>query len=44
MAKDITLFERGTKDAPDRATLLNSADRFLELLGYPRGATERSAS
>jgi len=43
MAKDITLFERDTQAAPDRATLLNSADRFLELLGYPRGATEGSA-
>ena len=43
MAKDITLFERDTQAAPDRATLLNSADRFLELLGYPRGATGGSA-
>jgi 3-hydroxyisobutyrate dehydrogenase len=37
MAKDIALFEHETGGAPDRAALLTSADRFLELLGYPRG-------
>ena len=31
MAKDIALFERETERAPDRAVLLESADRFLEL-------------
>ncbi|HLK41959.1 MAG TPA: NAD(P)-dependent oxidoreductase [Thermoleophilia bacterium] len=36
MAKDIGLFERETAGSVDRATLLESADRFLELLGHPR--------
>jgi 3-hydroxyisobutyrate dehydrogenase-like beta-hydroxyacid dehydrogenase len=36
MSKDIGLFERETARAPDRAVLLESADRFLELLGHPR--------
>jgi 3-hydroxyisobutyrate dehydrogenase len=36
MAKDIALFAGETASAPDRAVLLESADRFLELLGYPR--------
>ena len=36
MAKDIGLFERETAGAPDRTTLLESADRFLDLLGHPR--------
>jgi 3-hydroxyisobutyrate dehydrogenase len=36
MAKDITLFEAATRGAPDRATLLDTADRFLALLGHPR--------
>ena len=40
MAKDITLFERETAAAPDREVLLESADRFLELLGHPRGVAE----
>ena len=40
MAKDIGLFERETGGAPDRAVLLESADRFLELLGHPRGLVE----
>jgi 3-hydroxyisobutyrate dehydrogenase len=38
MSKDIGLFERETGNAPDRALLLESADRFLELMGHPRGA------
>jgi 3-hydroxyisobutyrate dehydrogenase-like beta-hydroxyacid dehydrogenase len=36
MAKDIALFEREARSAPDHAVLLESADRFLELLGHPR--------
>ena len=36
MAKDITLFEAATRRAPDRAALLDTADRFLALVGYPR--------
>jgi 3-hydroxyisobutyrate dehydrogenase-like beta-hydroxyacid dehydrogenase len=36
MAKDISLFEHETAGAPDRVTLLASADRLLELLGHPR--------
>jgi 3-hydroxyisobutyrate dehydrogenase len=36
MSKDIGLFERETGGAPDRAVLLGSADRFLELVGHPR--------
>ena len=36
MSKDIGLFDRETERAPDRAVLLESADRFLELLGHPR--------
>ena len=36
MSKDIGLFDRETARAPDRAVLLESADRFLELLGHPR--------
>ena len=40
MAKDIALFEQATRTAPDRATLLATADRFLGLLGHPRAATD----
>jgi 3-hydroxyisobutyrate dehydrogenase-like beta-hydroxyacid dehydrogenase len=41
MAKDIGLFEHETGGARDRVTLLESADRFLDLLGHPRdGARE----
>ncbi|HEY5173050.1 MAG TPA: NAD(P)-dependent oxidoreductase, partial [Acidimicrobiia bacterium] len=40
MSKDIGLFERETADAPDRTVLLESADRFLALVGHPRGAAE----
>jgi 3-hydroxyisobutyrate dehydrogenase len=40
MSKDITLFERETAAALDRAVLLESADRFLELIGHPRGVEE----
>jgi len=36
MSKDIALFERETETAADRAVLLDSADRFLHLLGHPR--------
>jgi 3-hydroxyisobutyrate dehydrogenase-like beta-hydroxyacid dehydrogenase len=36
MAKDIGLFERETAGSPERAVLLDSADRFLDLLGHPR--------
>ena len=36
MSKDMGLFARETADTPDRAVLLQSADRFLQLLGYPR--------
>jgi len=43
MAKDIGLFERETGSAPDRAVLLGSADRFLELLGHPRDLVEGRA-
>jgi 3-hydroxyisobutyrate dehydrogenase len=43
MAKDIALFERETADAPDRAVLLESADRFLHLLGHPRALAEEGA-
>jgi len=39
MAKDIALFEREARPAPDHAVLLESADRFLELLGHPREVT-----
>ena len=37
MAKDIGLFERETAGSSDRTVLLDSADRFLELVGHPRG-------
>jgi 3-hydroxyisobutyrate dehydrogenase len=40
MSKDIGLFERETEDALDRAVLLESADRFLALVGHPRDRTE----
>jgi 3-hydroxyisobutyrate dehydrogenase len=40
MSKDVGLFERETGGAPDRAVLLASADRFLELVGHPRGRAE----
>jgi 3-hydroxyisobutyrate dehydrogenase len=40
MSKDVGLFERETGGAPDRAVLLASADRFLELVGHPRGLAE----
>jgi 3-hydroxyisobutyrate dehydrogenase len=36
MAKDIDLFERETAANCERDGLLRAADRFLELLGYPR--------
>lgn len=36
MAKDIGIFGRETAATPDRALLLESADRFLELMGHPR--------
>jgi 3-hydroxyisobutyrate dehydrogenase-like beta-hydroxyacid dehydrogenase len=36
MGKDIGLFEAATRTAPDRATLLDPADRFLALVGHPR--------
>jgi 3-hydroxyisobutyrate dehydrogenase len=36
MSKDIGLFDHETERIPDRAVLLESADRFLELLGHPR--------
>jgi 3-hydroxyisobutyrate dehydrogenase len=39
MAKDISLFERDTKSTPGRTVLLDSADRFLELVGHPRDGT-----
>jgi 3-hydroxyisobutyrate dehydrogenase len=40
MSKDVGLFARETGGAPDRAVLLASADRFLELVGHPRGLAE----
>jgi 3-hydroxyisobutyrate dehydrogenase len=40
MAKDVRLFAAATEGAPDQATLLASADRFLELLGHPRAVAE----
>jgi 3-hydroxyisobutyrate dehydrogenase-like beta-hydroxyacid dehydrogenase len=40
MSKDVRLFEEETGGAPDRMALLGLADRFLELLGHPRGAAE----
>ena len=40
MAKDVGLFEQETGRAPDRTVLLASADRFLDLLGHPRGLAE----
>ena len=40
MSKDVALFARESGGAPDRAVLLASADRFLELLGHPRGLAE----
>jgi len=40
MAKDVRLFDQETGRAPDRAMLLAVADRFLALLGYPRGRVE----
>ena len=40
MAKDIGLFEHETAAASERAVLLESADRFLELLGHPRDLAE----
>jgi len=43
MSKDIALFERETERAPDRAVLLESADRFLELLGHPRDLAQGRA-
>jgi 3-hydroxyisobutyrate dehydrogenase-like beta-hydroxyacid dehydrogenase len=36
MAKDIGLFSHETGDRPERLALLATADRFLDLLGYPR--------
>jgi 3-hydroxyisobutyrate dehydrogenase len=43
MSKDIELFQRETRGAPDRAVLLESADRFLELLGHPRDVAQGAA-
>ena len=40
MAKDIGLFASETGGAPERAVLLESADRFLELVGHPRRVAE----
>ena len=36
MSKDVGLFACETNDAPERAVLLDAADRFLDLLGHPR--------
>jgi hypothetical protein len=36
----IGLFERETRGSADRAVLLGSADRLLELLGHPRDLAE----
>jgi 3-hydroxyisobutyrate dehydrogenase-like beta-hydroxyacid dehydrogenase len=36
MSKDVGLFAHETDDVRDRAVLLQAADRFLDLLGYPR--------
>jgi 3-hydroxyisobutyrate dehydrogenase-like beta-hydroxyacid dehydrogenase len=36
MSKDVGLFAQETDDAPQRAVLLQAADRFVELLGYRR--------
>ena len=36
MSKDMKLFAQGTDDTPDRAVLLQAAERFLELLGCGR--------
>jgi 3-hydroxyisobutyrate dehydrogenase-like beta-hydroxyacid dehydrogenase len=36
MSKDIGLFALDTESAVDRAALLQAADRFLDVLGYPR--------
>lgn len=44
MAKDIGLFDHETGGAPDRTTLLESADRFLALLGHPRDGTREPVS
>jgi hypothetical protein len=35
MSKDIGLFARATDENDDRETLLRTANRFLDLLGYP---------
>jgi 3-hydroxyisobutyrate dehydrogenase len=43
MAKDIDLFARETADAPERAALLETADRFLLLMDHPRPIAEGSA-
>ena len=40
MSKDVRLFEQETGRAPNRVALLALADRFLELLGHPRGLVE----
>jgi 3-hydroxyisobutyrate dehydrogenase len=42
MAKDIDLFERETAGVADRAALLETADRFLLLMGHPRPIAEGS--
>jgi len=36
MSKDLALFEQETDGAPDRAVLQQTANRFLDLLGYGR--------
>jgi 3-hydroxyisobutyrate dehydrogenase-like beta-hydroxyacid dehydrogenase len=43
MAKDIDLFEHETAGAPDRGALLETADRFLLLMGHARPIAEGSA-
>ena len=44
MSKDIALFAGETAGAPDSAVLLESADRFLELLGYPPATSRAGGS
>lgn len=44
MSKDVALFAQETEDTPDRTVLLQTAYRFLELLGHGRpGATGGAA-
>lgn len=44
MSKDVALFAEETEGAPARAALLQTADRFLELLGHTRPATTGDAA